>query len=255
MTAFLTSHHAVETLLFLALVAMLAGLARGFSGFGAALIFMPLASTAISPAAAAPLLLIVDLVMSAGMLRPAWRRADRRDVGIMSLGALIGVPLGTLALRYSDPLTVRWAIVGVVVLLLALLISGWRYHGRPRPPLTVGVGFLSGLFSGAAQVGGPPVVAYWLGGKNESGVIRANIVIYFLVSSLLSLASYLVGGLLTREILILWIVTAPTYGAGLFLGARFFSRANEATFRWICFGLIALAALISLPLLDPLLRP
>lgn len=254
MSGFLLSHHAPGTLLFLALVAFLAGLARGFSGFGAALIFMPLASTAISPAAAAPLLLIVDMVMSAGMLRPAWQRADRRDVGIMSLGALIGVPLGTLALRYSDPLTVRWAIVGVVILLLLLLVSGWRYHGRPRPPLTIGVGFVSGLFSGAAQVGGPPVVAYWLGGRSESGTIRANIVLYFLVSSLLSLASYLIGGLLTREILALWVVTAPTYGIGLYLGSRLFSRANEATFRWICFGLIALAALISLPVLDPLLR-
>src|SRR5262249_51906986 len=43
-----------------------AALVRGFSGFGSALIFVPLASTAIGPQAAAPLLLIIDGVAAAG---------------------------------------------------------------------------------------------------------------------------------------------------------------------------------------------
>jgi hypothetical protein len=40
--------------------ALLAGLARGFSGFGSALIFIPLASAALGPRVAAPLLVLVD---------------------------------------------------------------------------------------------------------------------------------------------------------------------------------------------------
>jgi uncharacterized membrane protein YfcA len=254
MPDFLLTQQSGGDILILAAIALVAGLARGFSGFGAALIFMPLASTVINPAMAAPLLLIVDMVMSVGMIGPAWRIADKRDVATMSVGALFGVPLGTLTLALADPLALRWTIVALVVLLLITLISGWRYHGRPRALLTIAVGMVSGLFSGAAQVGGPPVVAYWLGGGQAGAIVRANIVLYFVVSSLLSLLSYLLGGLMSLEIVILGVFTGPAYGVGLYLGARLFSRAKEATFRRICYGLIAGAALIGLPLLDPLLR-
>ena len=96
-----------------------------------------------------------------------------------ALGALVGVPTGVYLLTHLDPLTIRWAIIGICAALLALLLSGWRYHGRPKPPLTVGVGALSGLFSGASQVGGPPVIAYSLGGAIPANIVRANIVLYF----------------------------------------------------------------------------
>ena len=39
----------------------LAGLARGFSGFGAAMIFVPVASAVLGPVVAMPVLLIADI--------------------------------------------------------------------------------------------------------------------------------------------------------------------------------------------------
>ncbi len=167
------SGHSEGAVLFLLAVAFIAGLARGFSGFGAALIFMPLASSIIGPRSIAPLLLIIAAVAALGLLPRGWLLADRPSIGTMTLGALVGVPLGTYALTRMDPLALRWGIVALVVLLLGLLMSGWRYHGRPATPLTVGVGGLAGFFSGAAQVGGPPVVAYWLGGGGN-GECRAR---------------------------------------------------------------------------------
>lgn len=238
----------------LLLSAFVAGLARGFSGFGAALIFMPLASAVVGPRLAAPLLLVIDAVAASGMLPDAWRRSDRRGVGIMALGALAGVPLGTAVLVHVDPLAVRWLVVGVVAALLPLLASGWRYRGRPSTPLTVAVGAVSGLFSGAAQVGGPPVVAYWLGGSAPSASVRANVVLYFAISTVLSGASYLAGGLVTRAVLLLALATGPAYALGLWLGSRLFGRASEATFRHVCLGLIGAAVLLGLPVLDGVLR-
>jgi len=95
--------HSSGALVLLAISAFAAAAARGFSGFGSALIFVPLASTAIGPQAAAPLLLIIDGVAAAGLIPNAWRHADKRDVGIMSIGALAGTPLGAWALTKSDP--------------------------------------------------------------------------------------------------------------------------------------------------------
>lgn len=235
-------------------IAFVAGLARGFSGFGAALIFVPLASAVVGPKIAAPVLLVIDAVTTAALIPNAWRLANRREVGVMALGAFIGVPLGTYILAQSDPLALRWAISVLVAALLLLIVSGWRYRGRIADSLTAGFGLVSGVLSGAAQVGGPPVVAYWLGGAANHREVRANIILYFAVSTVFSAASYLLGGLIQRDVLLLSALTTPFYAAGLYLGARLFGQADERLFRRICYGLIALAALLGLPLWDAL-RP
>ena len=246
--------HSRSALLVLSLSALIAGLARGFSGFGGALIFMPPASAIIGPMLAAPLLLIIDAVMALGLIPDAWRRADRQEAGMMVLGAMIGIPAGTYVLAVADPLTVRWGIVLAVIALLVLLMSGWRYRGQLSANLTVGVGTVSGLFSGAAQIGGPPVVAYWLGGSIPGVTVRANLVLYFALSSLITAVSYVATGLFTQPVFALALTTAPVYGLGLYLGSRLFGIASEATFRRTCYGLIAVAAIIGLPTLDKFIR-
>jgi len=234
------------------LAALVAGLARGFSGFGGALIFVPLASSIVGPKVASALLLVIDGLMTIGMVPNAWRHANRREVFTVAAGALVGVPAGTALLALAPSLTVRWIISAIVLLLLVFLISGKRYTGPPKPHLGVGVGGVAGLFGGAAQMSGPPVVAYWLGGAIPASVVRANLVLYFAVSTVISTVSYLFAGLLTVQVITLALVAGPSYGLGVLAGSRFFGLASEQTFRWICFGLIACAALISLPLFDAL---
>src|SRR6202011_460934 len=144
-------------------VALVAGTARGFSGFGAALIFMPLASSLAAPRLVAALLLIIDFVAAAPLVPNAWQHADRKAIAVMVAGALVGVPIASWFLSWLDPVTTRWIISGFVLALLLLLVSGWRYRGKDHAALSVAIGGLSGFCSGLAQTGGPPIVGYWLG--------------------------------------------------------------------------------------------
>ena len=242
------------TITFVAASAVIAGLARGFSGFGAALIFIPLASTVIDPRIAAALLLIIDIVMASPLLPRAWVIADRRDVGTMLLGTLVGVPTGTFVLTRTDPVAIRWMIAALVVAMLALLMSGWRYHGRPAAPVGAGVGLVAGFFTGIAQVGGPPIVAYWLGTAKRSDLVRANIVVYFAASAFITLVSYAVADLLTLRVIGLALLIGPAYGLGLWAGSHTFGFASEATFRRTCYVLIAAAGIVSMPVLDGVIR-
>ncbi len=68
-------------LLFLLASSLAAGLARGFSGFGSALVFVPLASAAIGPQVAVPLLVVVDGFMTAGLIPAAFRLAEFGRIG------------------------------------------------------------------------------------------------------------------------------------------------------------------------------
>lgn len=232
----------------LAAVALLAGLARGFSGFGGALIFMPLASALVGPKVASVALLVADMVLTAGMLPNGWRHANRRETFTMLAGAFVGVPAGAMALAHLPSLAVRWGICLLVFAMLALLISGWRYRGQPKTGLTVTVGAIAGFFGGAAQLSGPPVVAYWLGGALSASRMRASLVLYFGLSSFISAVSYYASGLFVAQVFSVALVAGPAYGIGIVIGSRLFGFASEATFRRICLGLIAAAALLGLPL-------
>jgi uncharacterized protein len=241
-------------LVFLAASALIAGLARGFSGFGGALIFVPLASVVVGPKSAAPLLLIIDAVAAAGLIPNAWQHAARREVGIMAAGAAVGIPLGAWLLTRADPLALRWGLAGAVAILLVILISGWRYGGRRTRPVTAGVGLVGGLLSGSAQIGGPPIVAFWLSSTLSPDVVRANIVLYFAISTVFSGAAYLAGGLITQAVLMLALLVGPAYGLGIYLGSRLFGVASQTMFRRICYALIGLAAAVSLPIFDGMLH-
>ena len=235
-------------------IAMVSGTARGFSGFGSALIFMPLASSMAAPRLVAALLLIIDFVAAAPLVPNAWKHADRKATAIMVLGALVGVPTGTWFLSRLDPVTTRWIISGFVIALLMLLVSGWRYRGKDHPAISIGIGGLSGFCSGLAQTGGPPIVGYWLGRPIASATARANILLFFGASDFFSVVSYSLTGLITAEAIKFALVVGPIYAIGVLLGATLFGKASEALFRSICYALIALAVIIGLPVLDGVLR-
>jgi uncharacterized protein len=245
--------YSAATIVWLIASAMVAGLARGFSGFGAALIFTPLASVSVGPQKAAPLLLAIDAVASVGLIPDAWRRADRREIATMALGAMVGTPIGAWLLTRGDPIAIRWAIVAVATPMLMLLVLGWRYHGTPKTPLTVAVGSLSGFLGGLAQLSGPPIILYWLGGQNKAGAVRANIILFLAIATVFSGVSYWIGGLLGGPILGLACIGIPAYALALWLGARMFDLASEPTFRNICYALAG-AILISLPIFDGMRR-
>jgi uncharacterized protein len=235
-------------------IAFVSGTARGFSGFGSALIFMPLASSLAAPRLVAALLLVIDVVAAAPLLPNAWKHADRKATAVMVSGALVGVPLGTYFLTRLDPVTTRWIISGFVFALLLLLLSGWRYRGKDHPAISVGIGGLAGFCSGLAQTAGPPIVGYWLGRPIASAIARANILLFFGASDFFSAVSYALSGLITADAIRFSFLIGPVYGVGVWFGARLFGHASERLFRSLCYALIAAAVIIGLPALDGVLR-
>ncbi|MDO9711020.1 sulfite exporter TauE/SafE family protein [Paracraurococcus lichenis] len=234
--------------------AIAGGLARGFSGFGAALIFVPLASIGLGTRQAAPLMLALEVVAIALLTPGAWSLADRREVGWLALGAALGTPLGAAVLALADPLALRWGVSLVILGLLGLLVSGWHFRGRPTRPVTLGFGLAGGVLGGIAMVSGPPVLAYLLGREGPARQLRADFALYLAAGAALAGIAYAAAGLLDARLLAPFLVAAPAYAAGIWGGAHMFGLASERSFRLACYGMIALAALLGLPVWDSLLR-
>ena len=241
-------------LIFLSVVLFIAGCVRGFAGFGAGMIFMPVATSVMLPSTAAAGFLFIDGIVAMPLVIRALRICDWSTVLPAVVGAVVFVQFGAWLLATADVLVLRWSVFVIVAGLLLLLISGWRYHKRPSVPVSLGVGSVAGVLGGISQVSGPPVVAFWLSSAKEPMVVRANLIVFFALASLGTFAAYILNGFFTLQVFHLLIMAIPVYALAIYLGSNGFQKANPSSYRKIAYALIAIAAVTSMPALDPLFR-
>jgi hypothetical protein len=237
-----------------AAVAALAGIVRGFSGFGSALIYVPLVSAIYDPRFATVSYILMDFPCTVPFALRAIPQCQWREILPAIVAAAVAVPLGTPAQKLSDPVLLRWAMAALVLLFLLLIVSGWRYRGPPGAAPASVAGFLSGFIGGAAQMSGPPLILYWLGSPRPAAIVRANLLVFFLLLGVMLIASYVLQGLVTAESIALAVLQWPLYLIALVIGARWFRGASDDHYRRIAYAIVAASALVSLPLFDAWLR-
>lgn len=230
------------------------GLVRGFSGFGAGMIFMPVAASLIAPATAAATFLMVDSLVTLPLIIRAVKLCQWRTVLPAVAAAVVTVHAGAWLLLTTDTLVLRWIICLIVIALLALLLSGWRLHTPPSAGLSAFTGGISGILGGISQVSAPPLVALWLASNKDPAIVRANMIVHFALASIGTFVAYLLAGFFTGDTLRLIAIAAPVYGLAIFLGSRGFGKGGARFYRQIAYGLIGLSVLSSLPALDVWLR-
>jgi uncharacterized protein len=246
--------HFEPLLVFAMLAAIAGGFVRGFTGFGGALIYVPVVGAVAGPQMAATTFLLFDFVLTLPMAVRSIRICRWQTVLPTAIAAILATPLGAWLLSSGDPIVLRWIICIVVILLLVLIVSGWRYHGDPTTAASTAVGGVAGLFAGIGQISGPPVIALWVSGAAPLPTIRANMFCFFGLLSLSSFASYLWMDLYSADTLSYLVILAPLYGAALFLGSYAFARTKGASYRPLTYALVAFAAVSSMPIFDVLLR-
>jgi uncharacterized membrane protein YfcA len=232
--------------------AALAGLVRGFTGFGSALIYMPLVSAIYGPHVAAATLLLIDTVCGMPFALHALPYCNRHEVTPVVFAGVLALPFGVLALLWVDPLILRWFIAVLALAALAALVAGWRYHGRPTLLASLGVGAMAGFGAGAVQIGAPPLLVFWLGGNNNAATVRANIMVYFILQGVLACVLYFYGGLFNTQTVALALLLGLPFGGAMAAGAFWFHGTSDLLYRRVAYVIIALAGLISLPVFDGL---
>jgi uncharacterized membrane protein YfcA len=233
-------------------IAVIAGLVRGFSGFGSALIYMPLISVLYGPKVAAPTLLLIDTICSLPFTVHAAPQSNPREVAWVSLAGFVFLPIGVMALVYIDAILLRWFIVALVLLALVALISGWRYHGRPTVPASLATGAIAGFGGGAVQIAAPPLLIIWLSGANNAATVRANIMVYFVPQALLAMVMYYWSALFTGETIVLSILLGMPFAVAMTAGVYSFHGSSEMLYRRVAYVIIALAGIVSMPVFDSL---
>ncbi len=219
------------TLFAAGVIAGVAGVVRGITGFGGAMVMAPPLALLLGPKLAVPVVLVLESVAAAPMLVQTRHRVQWKMIGTILLAACVTVPLGVLALVAVDPIIIRRAIAITVIVFAIVLLRGWRYAGRPRLGTSVGLGALSGAMVGATSIGGPPVILYLLSGPDSVETTRANLTLYVAVISLIAVAMLWHQGVFDAQAAWGSLLLAPAYYLGLILGLRLFPHFSDTRFR------------------------
>ncbi|UWR32365.1 sulfite exporter TauE/SafE family protein [Sulfitobacter sp. W027] len=232
----------------LALAVIVAGLVRGFAGFGSAMIIMPVAASVLSPVEAILFMTAAELIGPLPNLPVALREGAPREVGRLLLGVLIGMPLGLWGLSLMSPEGFGWIVSGVVLGLLVLLLAGWRYHGPLGAKLVTATGALGGFMTGFAGIAGPPVILLYMASRRPAAVIRANFLLYLLGIDLMLFAMLAATCQVVWGVLVLGLLAAVPNLIANIIGARLFDPSGERLFRAVAYIVIAASAILGLPL-------
>lgn len=222
---------APETLLAAGAVGALAGVIRGITGFGGAMVMSPPLALLLGPLLAVPVVLLLESVAAAPMAVQLRGLVRWRVILPIALAACVMVPLGAYVLVKVEPQTMRRVIAAVVIVFSLALLMGWRYSGAQRTATGVGLGAMSGVMIGATSMGGPPIVLYLLAGPDPIEVTRANLTFYVGATALAGCGVLWMGGVLHADALWLALALAPGYCLGMVAGTRLFARFDDARFR------------------------
>lgn len=211
-------------------LALLAGVVRGFTGFGYAVIVVLGLNLLMAPQAALATAILLDLACCLGLLREAAVQAHRPLLMRLVLGMVLALPLGLWAISWL-PAGIMSQLVGGISLLGGALL----WLDRPLPQLAqrfaISAGIASGLAMTTASAGGPPLMLYLLNQPLPAAVQRATAILFFALCSSAVLLGLIATGLITAEVLQMAALMLLPSLAGNQLGQWLFRRYRPSGFR------------------------
>ncbi|WP_409180643.1 sulfite exporter TauE/SafE family protein [Amycolatopsis sp. VS8301801F10] len=239
----MTFWHLSPAAMAFAVAALLAGgLIRGYSGFGASLVWVSCLCLVLPPPAVIPSTLLLEVASSVTLLPKSWPDAHRPSVRWLLTGALLGLPTGIWFLAALPERATRLT-VGLVVGLSALALAfSRRTHRLPGRAACAGMGTAFGALNGACGMGGPPVVLMYLASPLPMAMSRASLVVFFLAADSMTVATAAAGGLLTGEVLWQTALFLPVALAGVAAGTWLYHHARGDV-RRIVLGILAVLSL------------
>lgn len=214
------------------------------SGFGFALLAVPLMSVVVGPKDAVAIAMAAGFASSGLMAVGLRRRLDRPVLGRLLLGAALGLPIGVWGLATVNDDALRLALAVVVLSMVAVLASGLRLRSS-SPGLEVGAGVASGLLNGSLGTGGPPVIVVLHAAETEQHAFRATTSAFFALCDVVAIPLIAWSGAARPSAWVLAVLAVPAVLVGDRIGARFATRIDQAQFRRLALVLLSLTAVLS----------
>lgn len=231
----------------------LSALMRAVFGFGDSVVSMPL--LALLPLDVTTSIALVGLggfTVALLTLLSGWENVDRPVLKQLSLGTLVGIPIGLLLVKFAKQSTIT-LILGVFLIfygvysLVNTQIKKIDHSSKINQPVwSRSFGFLAGMLGSAYNMNGIPIVVYGTMRDWKPEVFRKTLQAHFMISSSFIILGHFLGGFWTKELLILYLASLPAIGLALLIGKFLYGKIPTQKFERYIFTLIVLLGIILL---------
>jgi len=204
------------------------GVVQGLTGFGSALVAIPLLSLIMDVKQAIPLAILSGLVITTTLVFTLRHLVDWRKILPLVIGSIPGVLLGATVLKQADPVVIS-RFLGI----LLIVVSSLHLFFRPRPVKPSRLwGLIAGFFSGAINAtvgaGGPPAIIYATLQRWSKDEIRATLTGFFVCNGYVTALVHAGHGIIDGMVLRLFLFSFVCVLLGTLSGSLL-SRIIERT--------------------------
>lgn len=214
------------------LIVALASMIKGITGFGFALVSLPLLLFWYTPIELIPVLILCNLVASVIIVlqRKEHQLINKEFKSLIIYGGIFTIS-GVLTLHYvSENLLIT--IMSIFFILLSILsLLGLKYSIKPSSISFKIAGAFFGFLTGSISVSGPPL-ALFLNSVNVSNQEFREVFSWFsIVTSVIALVGYGISGLLTSQTFEMAALFLPILFVGSYVGKRINHKIPASVFK------------------------
>jgi uncharacterized protein len=216
---------------------------RGLTGFGMAIILVPLLGLLIAPEQAVVLGIILQLLIGPVGLRDTLKQADRASAIPIGLIAMALTPLGMWALANTPSDLARLLITASAVAAFVAVLLPKSARDAPPSRLSVAItGAASGILTGFAAMPGPPVVPFYLRRRVEPSVARASMLTIFFLTAIAGTLAALWLGIASLQLFLFAVLLFIPMWLGNRMGSRHFGRVAPTVWQAMVAVVLGVAA-------------
>ena len=235
----------VAEIVLIAAICSVGAFVQSISGFGYALLAIPLISIITGTTQA---IVLVTVASAANTAVLAWinRHGVHWPVAArVIVSSVVGMPLGLWVLDVTDDRSLQIA-TGVTILLVAALMQRGVHVSRPSPTADVVAGALSGVLTMSTGTTGPPLVIGLHGRALSPAAFRGTLGIVFFTVGAISFVMFAVDGKVESASVSAALFAIPAQSAATFAGDRVAQRVSAERFGRLVLVLLAASAVAAI---------
>lgn len=228
-------------LAWVAIAIAIASFAQSLSGFGFALLSVPLMTLVVSPRDAVIISTIIGATSTTIQAVIDRRHLDWILARRLSIASYIGMPFGLGAFLFVSETGLRLTLGVVVLIATFLLLRGFRLHDEQHH-YDWSLGVLAGILSTSTSTNGPPLVFLMQARQMSPTTFRATINTVFALSNVGALLLFFSAGKVTAENLTGVAVALPSLGVSLAFGYMARKHVSPERFKKLVIALLLLSS-------------
>ncbi|MBQ2751945.1 MAG: sulfite exporter TauE/SafE family protein [Oscillospiraceae bacterium] len=138
--------------------------------------------------------------------------------------------------------------LGVVLIIASIYFIFFNNKFKMKPCFRNGLiaGAVAGAGAALFAVAGPPMVIYFISTTDDKDIYRATSLAFFTMSSLYSSTMRVINGIITLDVMMIFLPMLAAIALGFFIGNKIFAKINIDMLKKLVYGFMAISGLTML---------